>query len=64
MLGRGHGSGFLRHLAKRLLAEGAPVVAIDPLDNHRARRAYARAGFVEQTVVEAKTGPAVLMLFQ
>jgi aminoglycoside 6'-N-acetyltransferase len=65
MLGRGHGSGFLRHLAKRLLAEGAPVVAIDPaLDNHRARGAYAHAGFVRQTVVETKNGPAVLMLFQ
>ena len=47
MLGQGHGRGFLRRLAKMLLAEGAPVVAIDPaLDNHRARRAYAHAGFV------------------
>jgi len=65
MLGHGHGSGFLRYLAKRLLAKGAPVVAIDPaLDNHRARRAYARAGFVGQTAVETKNGPAVLMLFQ
>jgi aminoglycoside 6'-N-acetyltransferase len=65
MLGHGHGRRFLRHLAKRLLAEGTPVVAIDPaLDNHRARRAYAHAGFVEQTAVETKNGPAVLMLFK
>jgi RimJ/RimL family protein N-acetyltransferase len=49
MLGRGHGSAFLRRLAERLVAEGAPIVAIDPdVDNLRARRAYARAGFVEQ----------------
>jgi aminoglycoside 6'-N-acetyltransferase len=46
MIGRGHGSAFLRLLAERLVAEGAPVVAIDPdPENHRARRAYARAGF-------------------
>jgi len=65
MLGQGHGRGFLRRLAKMLLAEGAPVVAIDPaLDNHRARRAYAHAGFVGEMVVETEHGPAVLMLFQ
>jgi hypothetical protein len=28
MLGQGHGRGFLRRLAKMLLAEGTPVVAI------------------------------------
>ena len=64
MLGHGHGRGFLRHLAKMLLVEGAPVVAIDPaLDNHRARRAYAHAGFVGERVVETENGLAVLMLF-
>jgi aminoglycoside 6'-N-acetyltransferase len=30
MIGRGHGSAYLRLLARRLLDEGAPVVAIDP----------------------------------
>jgi len=64
MLGRGHGSAFLRMLAEMLLAEGAPVVAIDPdRDNHRARGAYARAGFIGEEVVETAEGPAVLMLF-
>jgi aminoglycoside 6'-N-acetyltransferase len=64
MLGRGHGSGFLRELAQRLLAEGAPVVAIDPdAENLRARRAYARAGFVGEEVVQAPDGPVVVMLF-
>lgn len=64
MIGRGHGAAFLRLLAQRLRAEGAPVVAIDPdVENHRARRAYARAGFVERGVVETGEGPAVLMCF-
>ncbi|UYN96814.1 MAG: GNAT family N-acetyltransferase [Enhydrobacter sp.] len=64
MLGRGHGSAFLRQLAAALRRAGAPVVAIDPdVGNHRARRAYAKAGFHGDTVVETGTGPAVLMLF-
>lgn len=64
MIGRGHGAAFLRLLAQRLRAEGAPVVAIDPdVENHRARRAYARAGFAEQGIVETGEGPAVLMCF-
>jgi hypothetical protein len=34
------------------------------LDNHRARRAYARAGFVEERAVETDDRPAVLMLLR
>jgi aminoglycoside 6'-N-acetyltransferase len=65
MLGTGHGGAFLRLLAEMLLAEGAPAVAIDPaLDNRRAQRAYARAGFVGQGVVETAEGPAALMLYR
>jgi aminoglycoside 6'-N-acetyltransferase len=64
MVGRGHGSAFLRALAEKLLAEGASVVAIDPAsDNHRARRAYTRAGFAGEDIVETEAGPAVLMYF-
>jgi aminoglycoside 6'-N-acetyltransferase len=64
MIGQGHGSRFLNILAQRLRAEGAPVVAIDPdVENLRARRAYAKAGFRGETVVETGAGPAVLMLF-
>ncbi len=64
MLGRGHGAHFLRLLAERLRAEGAPLVAIDPgVDNLRARRAYAKAGFRGDSVVDTGEGPAVLMLF-
>jgi aminoglycoside 6'-N-acetyltransferase len=64
MMGRGHGSAYLRALAGQLLAEGASVVAIDPArDNHRARRASARAGFVGEAVVQAAAGAVVVMLF-
>lgn len=57
--------GFLRLLAEMLPAEGAPAVAIDPVvDNHRARRAYASAGFVEEGVVDTEAGPSVLMVFR
>ena len=64
MRGHGHGSAFLRALAGQPLAEGAPLVAIDPArDNHRARRACARAGFVGEAVVQAEAGPVVVMLF-
>ncbi|MGH6948986.1 MAG: GNAT family N-acetyltransferase [Kiloniellales bacterium] len=65
MIGRGHGAIFLRLLAQRLIAEGAPAVAIDPAaDNLHARRAYARAGFAGEAVVETAEGPAVVMLFE
>jgi aminoglycoside 6'-N-acetyltransferase len=64
MLGCGHGSAFLRAAGEKLLAEGAAVVAIDPdCDNHRARRAYTRAGFVEESMVKTAKGFVVVMLF-
>jgi aminoglycoside 6'-N-acetyltransferase len=65
MIGCGHGATFLRLLAERLLTQGTPMVAIDPdRNNIRARRAYARAGFREGTVVDAEAGPTILMLFE
>jgi aminoglycoside 6'-N-acetyltransferase len=64
MVGRGHGACYLRLLAERLLAEGAPLVVIDPdADNERARRAYENAGFRGTSVVATAAGPAVLMIF-
>ncbi len=65
MIGRGHGGAFLRALAEMLIAEGAPAVAIDPdVANLRARRAYARAGFIECGAVAAEAGPVMVMLFR
>jgi len=65
MIGCGHGSAFLRLLAERLLASGAPAVAIDPaVGNRRARRAYEKAGFRGTGVVETPEGPAILMVFE
>jgi aminoglycoside 6'-N-acetyltransferase len=64
MIGHGHGSAFLRLLAQRLLVDGARLVAIDPdIENVRARRAYAKAGFRGDAEVETGEGPAILMIF-
>jgi aminoglycoside 6'-N-acetyltransferase len=65
MIGRGHGQAYLRLLADQLLAEGAPLVAIDPdAANLRARRAYEKAGFRSAGSVVTEAGPAVLMLYE
>jgi aminoglycoside 6'-N-acetyltransferase len=46
MLGRGHGSAFVRAFVEWLFDQGAPRVVTDPdPDNGRAIRAYAKAGF-------------------
>ena len=64
LIGRGHGSAFLRLLCEELIRGGAPAIGIDPdVDNARAIRAYRRAGFVDDKVVETDEGPALLMLF-
>ena len=64
MMGKGHGSSYLKLLAQQLRADGAPVVAIDPaVENLCARRAYAKARFRGEAVVDTGEGPAVLMLF-
>jgi aminoglycoside 6'-N-acetyltransferase len=64
MIGRGHGGKFLRQLAERLLAEGAPLIAIDPArDNERAQRAYRKAGFRPREEAETEAGPVILMAF-
>jgi aminoglycoside 6'-N-acetyltransferase len=64
MIGQGHGAAFLRERAAQLSAEGASLVAIDPdAQNLRARRAYAKAGFVGDEVVATAAGPVVVMVF-
>jgi aminoglycoside 6'-N-acetyltransferase len=63
--GQGHGSRFLRLLASRLLAEGAPLVVIDPdARNVRARNAFQRAGFQLHSVVTSDDMDVALMIFQ
>jgi aminoglycoside 6'-N-acetyltransferase len=65
LIGKGHGSAYLRLIARQLIAEGAPCVVVDPdPDNHRARRAYAKAGFGQDRLVRAPEGMAVLMVFK
>jgi aminoglycoside 6'-N-acetyltransferase len=65
MVGRGHGQAYLRLLAERLCAEGAPLVAIGPSEgNLRARRAYEKAGFQVEARIVTQAGPAVLMLYE
>jgi aminoglycoside 6'-N-acetyltransferase len=63
MINRGHGSGFMRAFAETLLAAGAPRVITDPdPDNARAIRAYEKAGFGKNGIVETRDGPALLMV--
>jgi aminoglycoside 6'-N-acetyltransferase len=63
MLGRGHGSAFIRVFAEQLLAKGTPRVVIDPDPaNARAIQAYARAGFSKDRIVDTPDGPALLMV--
>ena len=63
MIGRGHGSSFIRGFVDRLLCEGAPRVVTDPDPaNARAVRAYEKAGFQRERMVETPDGPALLMV--
>src|SRR4051812_12563619 len=63
MLGSGHGSAFVRSFAERLLAHGTPRVVIDPDPaNTRAIRAYEKAGFSRDGLVDTPDGPALLMV--
>jgi aminoglycoside 6'-N-acetyltransferase len=63
MLGRGHGSAFIRAFAEQLLTNGTPRVVIDPDPNNtRAIRAYENAGFKGDRIVTTPDGPAFLMV--
>jgi len=63
MLGRGHGSAFVRQHCERLFATGVPAIGTDPHpDNARAIRAYRKAGFkIVSSPVDTPWGRAILM---
>ena len=63
MLDRGHGSAFIRAFADALLAAGTPRLVIDPDPaNARAIRAYEKAGFCRDRLVDTPDGAALLMV--
>jgi aminoglycoside 6'-N-acetyltransferase len=63
MIGRGHGSSFIRQFVDALLISGIPRVVTDPDPaNVRAVRAYEKAGFEKDRIVETPDGPALLMV--
>jgi aminoglycoside 6'-N-acetyltransferase len=63
MIGRGHGSTFIRQFVENLLTSGIPRIVTDPdPENGRAVRAYAKAGFQSERVVDTPDGPALLMV--
>jgi aminoglycoside 6'-N-acetyltransferase len=63
MIGRGHGSGFIRQFADAQLRQGLPRIVTDPDPlNARAVRAYQKAGFVRDRMVGTPDGPALLMV--
>ena len=65
MIGRGHGSAFIRAHADALLADGTPCVVTDPHpQNTRAIRAYEKAGFARLHELETAGdwGPVLLMV--
>jgi aminoglycoside 6'-N-acetyltransferase len=65
MIGRGHGSKFIRQFVDDLLQKGMPRVLTDPAPaNERAIRAYEKAGFTKVGVVETPDGPSLLMVRQ
>ncbi|MGY4283263.1 aminoglycoside 6'-N-acetyltransferase [Bradyrhizobium sp. LM2.7] len=63
MIARGHGSVFIRQFADAQLQQGLPRIVTDPdALNLRAVRAYEKAGFVRDRMVETPDGPALLMV--
>ena len=63
MVGKGHGSAFIRAYIEGLLANGTPRVVTDPdPGNARAIRAYQKAGFAKAHLVDTPDGVALLMV--
>lgn len=63
MIGRGHGSAFIRAFCDRLFEQGSVRIVTDPDPrNTRAIHAYTKAGFVALEERMTKFGPALLMV--
>jgi aminoglycoside 6'-N-acetyltransferase len=63
MVGRGHGSAFIALFVHGLMVGGTPCVITDPdPDNLRAVRAYEKAGFLKDRLVDTPDGLALLMV--
>jgi aminoglycoside 6'-N-acetyltransferase len=63
MVDRGHGSAFIRAFIEGLLVTGAPRIITDPDPvNARAIRAYEKAGFRREHLVDTPDGVALLMV--
>jgi aminoglycoside 6'-N-acetyltransferase len=62
-IGRGHGPALIRRFVDDLFASGAPRIVTDPDPaNKRAIRAYEKAGFEKDRMVDTPDGPALLMV--
>ena len=63
LIGQGHGSGFIRLFIEDLLASGTSRVVVDPSpENARAIRAYEKAGFLKDKLVDTPDGASLLMV--
>lgn len=63
MLGRGHGSAFIRAFVAEKLAAGTPRIVTDPDPlNGRAIRAYEKAGFAADRLADTPDGRSLLMV--
>ena len=64
-LAKGIGSGVLRTFTERLMQEGYTTIIIDPDPaNHRAVRAYEKAGFRAIPRLQGRTGDTLIMQYQ
>jgi len=62
MLGIGHGSAIIRQFSEALFVAGVPKILVDPSPlNHRAIRAYEKAGFRSIREIATPDGAALMM---